>query len=95
MADNSTLIMTIFAYYIAVAVILGLIGSSYLPNQEINSNLENPGISNVLSSIGQFFLGLTFVITNFPAWANILLFLPLGLTILYIMIERIIDLIPG
>lgn len=93
MADDNTLILTIFGFYTILFVLMGLIGGSIQ-----SSSIENPGeptITGIFSFIGFFFSGISFSLSGIPAWANTMLFLPLGITVAYILGKLIIDLVPG
>ena len=84
------LILTIFTFYVGLTVILGLMGTSFLPESNIDTPPGEPSLSSPLDFIVFFFAGLSFTITGMPIWFNILLFLPLGITVAYILIDTII-----
>lgn len=94
MADDHTLILTMFTFYVGLFILMGLIGGSIQATQEIGSP-EEPTVSGIFSFIGFFFSGITFSLSGIPIWANTLLFLPLGITLAYILGKLIIALIPG
>lgn len=86
------LIMTIFGFYIAIVVLLGLMGTEFVPSDQIDTPPEDPSLLSPIDFIVFFFQGLSFTIMGLPIWFNILLFLPLGITIAYILLDT---LIPG
>lgn len=83
---NAPIILSIFTFYIFIFIILGFVGSSFAASTSFG-NPENPDAFTFLTSISYFFTGIGFSISSIPAWANILLFLPLGVTILYIVLS--------
>lgn len=89
LADNAELILTIFGFYIALGVMLGLIGGSYLASESFSTGEDPDELSAfeiVVDGIALFFGGITFSIISLPVWASTIIFLPLGLTLLYIVI---------
>lgn len=48
------------------------------------------GVKTTLSSIGFFFKGIFFSLSILPWWANMILFFPLGLAIVWAIAETII-----
>lgn len=80
---NANLVLSMFAFYITIIVLLGLIGSSVVQAQGFSTPPE-PSTFTFLSQISYFFQGIGFVLSDLPAWANTLLFLPLGITLFYI-----------
>jgi len=99
-SDSSGLIMRIFSFYAVIFVVFGLVGSSFVANDTIGF-AEDPSFSlaSVTSSIGYFFSGIGFVVTGFPWYINLIIFLPLTLALLYIFIQIVIQafdaIIPG
>lgn len=83
---NAPLILSIFAFYIFIIVMMGLIGGSIIANRTF-STPDNPNGLTFLSQVGYFFGGIGFVLSNIPAWANTLLFLPLSITLVYILLS--------
>lgn len=83
---NAPIVLGIMGFYVMVAVLLGLFGSSYQASATIGSPSAPDEIS-FLSSIGFFFAGITFTIAALPVWATTLLFVPLGITMLYIVLS--------
>lgn len=83
---NATFILTIFAFYGCMAVIFGLIGNDQIQATLIGTP-PTPTFLGFLSEIGYFISGIFFVIGELPVWANIVLFAPLGITLLYIVLS--------
>lgn len=83
LSTNSSIVLSLFAFYIFLIVMLGLIGGSIVANRSIGDP-ENPSPLSFLSQIAFFFSGIGFALTNIPFWANTMLFLPLGVTLAYI-----------
>jgi hypothetical protein len=83
---NAYIILTIMTFYVSIAVILGLIGTSYQATKSPEAPPE-PSLVGFLGQISTFFSSMFFTISELPAWANTLLFLPLGLTLFYILIS--------
>lgn len=81
--NNAGIVLTIFAFYICIIVLFGLVGSSQL---QTNKNFDSPP-DGILAQIAFFFQGIGFTIGSLPFWANSLIFLPLGITIGYILLE--------
>jgi len=94
MADDHTLILTMFTFYIGIIVLMGLIGGGIQASQEIGTP-EEPTVTGIFSFISFFFNGIAFSLSGIPVWANTILFLPLGITLAYILGKLIIALIPG
>lgn len=92
---STGLVMTIFGFYIALGVILGLVGSAFVPSTDITTPTDGPTITGIGDAIGIFFEGLSYSIEGLPGWANLLLFGPLAMTMFYILTVLILDLIPG
>lgn len=90
--NNAGIILTIVAFYVALGVIFGLIGTSEVstsiaPEQLSATGTSNGGLLGLLSSIAIFFSAIAFVISGIPLWLNLIIFAPLSVTILYILIE--------
>lgn len=84
---NAYLILSIFAFYGGVFVILGLIGQDGISSTAITTTTETPSTLGFLGQLGFFFQGLAFTISALPAWANILLFGSLSVTLFYIFLS--------
>lgn len=85
---NAPMILGIMGFYIFLTVLLGLFGSSYQANSsDVLEQPDAPDTVGFLSAISIFFTGLTFAITGLPVWATALLFLPLSITLLYIILS--------
>ena len=84
---NAFLILGIFSFYIFVFVMLGLIGESQYQASNGYTKPSDPSAGGFLSDIAFFFSGIGFTITNIPVWANSLIFLPLGITVFYIILS--------
>lgn len=85
-STNTPIVLSIFGFYIIIGVILGLAGES-LAVGAANATFTtppNPSILGFLTQIGYFFAGIAYSLSSLPAWADILLFLPLGVTLFYI-----------
>lgn len=93
--DNTGYILSIFGFYVFLGVLLGLVGSSFLPSEEFEQPTEGFSVLTAISYVGYFFSGLFFSISSIPAWANVILFLPLSITLLYILVTLVLELIPG
>lgn len=85
---NAPIILAIFAFYIVIGVLFGLIGSASLTAQEF-STPDDPSTFSFLNQIGYFFSGIGYTLGSIPGWANTLLFLPLGITLAYIILSYI------
>ncbi len=95
MGDSNTgYILTIFAFYGFIAVIMGLVGASM---EGSNATVEytaptvaEPSLNplTIFDYIGMFFSGLTFSIVALGIW-NLILFSPLILTMSYIVISLV------
>lgn len=83
---NAPIILSIFTFYIVIFVILGFVGSSFEASTSFDTPDDPDGLS-FLSQIGYFFGGIGFSISSLPAWANIMLFLPLSIVLLYILLS--------
>lgn len=81
---NASLILTIFTFYLVIVAILGLYGRSELVSSAPTAPTEEPGVLSFLSQISLFFSGIFFSISEL-GWANLVLFTPLALTIIYII----------
>jgi hypothetical protein len=96
MVTRTVLTLTIFAFYTTIIVMLGLANIATIDSGFTGEDPpDDPGISNVGDFIDFFVGGLTFAIDAFPAWLNTLLFLPLIITLGFIIVTLILDLIPG
>lgn len=84
---NASLVLTIFTFYLAIVVILGLYGRSELVNSAPQAPSEEPGLLSFLSQVALFFEGIFFSISELGAWGNLLLFTPLALTLFYIILS--------
>lgn len=93
MADDHTLVLTIFTFYVGIIVLMGLIGGSIQATQDVGTP-EEPSLGGIISTISFFFSGIGFSLSGIPVWANLILFLPLGITILYILLKILKDLVP-
>lgn len=86
-STNAYILLGITIFYAFVFVMMGLIGMGL----STTTQLTNPSTPNVytggLSDIGFFFSGIGFSITNLPGWANFMIFMPGGVTILYIILS--------
>lgn len=94
MVDDTGLILTIFTYFISLTVILGLVGGSFV-GKEIDTPDGEPSVLGITDNISLFFQGLSYSLTGVPLWVNLLLFSPVIITLFYIIVKVIIDLIPG
>jgi hypothetical protein len=83
---NAPIILSIMGFYVVIGVLLGLFGSSYQASATID-HPANPDTISFLEQIDFFFTGMTFTIASLPAWATTLLFLPLGITMFYIILS--------
>jgi len=84
--NNASIILTIFGFYVIIGVVFGLIGSASLQSQSFDVP-TNPDSLGFLGQIGYFFSGIGFTLGALPAWANTILFLPLTITLLYIILS--------
>ena len=90
---ETNFVLGAFGFYVFLFVILGFVGTT---NIDLDTGVvEEPSTTNILSQIGFFFQGLTFSIGALPAWANLLIFTPLAITLLYLITWMILELIPG
>lgn len=101
MLQNAGIVLKIFAFYLAVIVLLGLYGMSAdtalddgCPSDDLGCNI--PSMDDVdsildipafLINIIAFFFSAIFFSISALGWLNLILFLPLGITILYIALE--------
>ena len=85
MGNNATIVLGVFSFYAAIVVVAGLVGAGLIVSQL--PVLEEPSTIGFLSQIGLFFEGIFFTFGGIPAWANTLLFLPLGITLTYIFLS--------
>lgn len=83
---NATIILSIASFYVFIGVMLGLIGSSFTAPAPVDPTAPS-SVTSFLDGVAYFFAGIAFAIGGFPWWANALLFLPLGATLLYIVIS--------
>lgn len=83
---DTPIILSIFAFYVVLVTILGLIGGSILANRSF-STPEDPNGITFLTQIGYFFSGIGFVLSNVPLWANTILFLPLSITVAKVVLN--------
>lgn len=94
MADDTGIVLTIFGFYTLLTVLLGLVGGSML-GSELTQTDDEPSVLGIFDLIELFFGGIAYTISGMPVWANTILFLPLGITVMYIVGKAIIDLVPG
>lgn len=80
---NAYIILSVFTFYIFIGVLFGLIGMS----ASSFGTPETPSGVSFLSQVSYFFSGIGFTLSNLPLWANTLLFLPLGITLFYIVLS--------
>lgn len=92
--NNAGIILTIFAFYTIIFVLLGLLGTSSLSTSAFTAPPTSVTFLGFLTQIGFFFQGIAFSVSGIPVWANLILFFPLGVTVLYIIIEVIAVAIP-
>lgn len=85
-STNAPMILSIFGFYIIIIVLFGFIGIGAAASHSFNTP-EAPGALTFLSQIGYFFSGIFFTLGNIPVWANTVIFLPLGITLFYIMLS--------
>lgn len=85
-STNAPIILSIFTFYIVIALILGLYGRSELISHAPAGPTEDPSAISFLSQIALFFNGMFFSIAEL-GWANVLLFTPLALTLFYIILS--------
>lgn len=83
---NAPIILSIFTFYIVIIVLMGFIGGSIVANKTF-STPDSPNAITFLVQIGYFFSGIGFVLSGIPAWVNIILFLPLSITLVYILLS--------
>lgn len=96
MVTRTVLTLTIFSFYTFIIVMLGLANISTLDSGFTGDDPpSDPGITNVGDFIDFFTGGLTFALDVFPVWLNTLFFLPLIITLGFIIVTLILDLIPG
>lgn len=85
-STNAPMILSIFGFYIIIILLFGFIGIGSAASHSFASP-DEPGALTFLSQIGYFFSGIFFTLGNIPGWANTILFLPLGITLFYIMLS--------
>lgn len=90
--NNAGIILTIFAFYIALGILFALIGDPLLGN--VTQITVPPGGVSVVDTVLFFVEGIFFTMSYLGAWINTLLFLPLGITVLYIVLEVVATAIP-
>ncbi len=83
-------VLTIFGFYVFLTVILGLMGTSFIPSTNVDTPPGEPNLLSPLDFIVFFFAGLSFTIAGMPFGLNIIIFLPLGITMAYVIIDTII-----
>ncbi len=81
---KETVILSIFGFYVFLFILLGFIGTSFQTTQEFG-DAESLEITGFLGTLTFFVTNIKFAITGLPGWANTILFLPLGITIAYII----------
>lgn len=80
-------ILAMIVFYVFLGVLLGLIGREELINNGDFQAPDNPGLLGFITDVAVFFQGLAFSISSFPFWANAILFLPIGLTLLWVILS--------
>lgn len=81
-STNTPIVIAIFAIYIFIGIMFGLIGMG-LQSTQVGTPAQ-PTLLGFLSEIGSFFGGIFFTIGNLPLWANTLIFLPGIIGLVYI-----------
>jgi hypothetical protein len=87
-STNAPIVLSVFAFYIFIGVIFGLVGSSLQHTALTSTTIDppkTPGLLTFLSDIGSFFSGVFFTIGLLPLWANTLLFLPVTFVLVYLV----------
>jgi hypothetical protein len=83
-SNNAAIVIWMVAFYVFIGVMMGLIGGSYLTNQDLSKGIIAPGTLSFLTDIAYFFKGIGFSIAGLGVF-NVLLFAPLGAGMFYIM----------
>lgn len=81
-STNSTIILSVFTFYLVIIVLMGFIGSEHLKSA---IDPDHPP-SGALSDIGFFISGIGFSISELGVW-NVAFFLPLSITVAYILVS--------
>jgi hypothetical protein len=87
-------VLSMFGFYVTLGVILGLAGSSYNPSVQLN-DVQHPTEVGIFDGISYFISSIGYTLGGLPSWANIILFLPLSITMGYLCVYLILELIPG
>jgi hypothetical protein len=106
--SNAGVTLAIFTFYTIIIIIMGL-ANTELNDNSITTNQNTGSISaavdgaagqqlsffGFISAAFQVFInGIYFSLVGIPVWASILLFLPLGITILYLVLELAATAVP-
>ena len=103
---RATVILAIFAFYFFIFVMFGLMGLNDAKTNlcskiaapsagvSVEDCLQSPSFSSPFSSFSLFFYAMFFTIVLLPWWANIILFAPLGVTILWAIVEVVAVAVP-
>lgn len=89
MVTSPVIILTIFGFYTGLAVILALMGGDVQASLDPDAP-EPPSILSPFESIKFFFGAIGFSLSDMPLWFNLILFLPLAITLVFILLDLII-----
>lgn len=101
-SNHAQLYLLILVFYGALTVIFGFIGQTGYADSQ-TTNVETHGffatiteiITDILDFLGfeslSFFIGsVGFTLSGIPAWINVLIFIPLGLTLVFVLLDLFI-----
>lgn len=106
--SNAGVTLAIFTFYIFIIILMGLINTS-MSDSTISTSLSADQLTGSATGIAEgdfgffdfvsaafnvFVSGITFSLTGIPIWASIILFLPLGITIIYLVAELLATAVP-
>lgn len=96
MGDSYKFIFIAMVFYGLLSVILysmGINSNIGITTEDIPALPENPNIIDyvliIFNYIGFFFKTISFTISGLPFWFNLIIFFPIGLTILWIILTLI------
>lgn len=84
-STNAPIILSIFGFYVFVIVMMGLIGGSAISTSLSTPSNPTTNPLSIFDYVSYFFQGIGFSISELGIIGNSLLFLPLGITIAYIV----------
>ena len=88
MVSKTAFILSITIFYIFIIAVLGSMGRSNIAPEQFDSP-GDPGLFSFITDIGLFFKGLGFSLSSFGVLGNTLLFLPLGITLFWVIVSSL------